>query len=329
MVGDPLHGFADDRPAAILDGDGLLGHEARELDDDEGELAAPGLVPGLDHVAEDPLVGHGLTGVGFALIPQGALEAVTDERSDHAVPVHVRAVGPDRLGLGVGLGLGDAVGDALVFLLLPALGFRLGIVHAARAPGFGAGAADRGVDDADGLLELGAHGDREVVTGGGEAVHGGRTGDLPGTLHVLGGVRLRRAGDGEDADAVVDRTGARGGGAARVAHDPFHVGLTGADPDLADDDVLGDVGLGAGLDHQILAFLRGLEAGQGRLEDAVGTGGGGGLSGAVDDLDGGARLGLAVDVGLTGLEHGMVREDGRELEVGGLDQRREEEQERG
>jgi hypothetical protein len=185
------------------------------------------------------------------------------------------------------------------------------------------------MDDADGLLELGAQGVREVVTSGGEAIDGGRTGDLPRTLHVLGRGRLRRTGDGEDTDAGVGRAGARGGGGARVAHDPFHVGLAGADPDLADDHILGDVGLGAGLDHEILAFLRGLEAGQGRLEDAVGTGGGGGLGGAVDDLDGGAWLGFAVDVSLTGLQHGMVREDGRELEVGGLDQRREEEQERG
>jgi len=44
------------------------------------------------------------------------------------------------------------------------------------------------MDDADGLLEFGAHGDREIITGGGEAIHGGRPGDLPGTLHVLGGV---------------------------------------------------------------------------------------------------------------------------------------------
>ena len=84
----------------------------------------------------------------------------------------------------------------------------------------------------------------------------------------------------ERALGQIWRGGARGGGGARVAHDPFHVGLAGADPDLADDHILGDVGLGAGLDDEVLAFLGGLKPGQRRLEDAVRARGGGGLGSA-------------------------------------------------
>ena len=142
VVRDPLHGFADDRPATVFHGDRLLGHEARKLDDDEREFATPGLVPGFNHVAEDPLVGRSLTGVGLALVPDSTLKAVANEGMHHPVPIHVRAVGPDRLGLRVSLGLSDAGGHGGIFLLLPTLGIRLGVVHTARAPGFRPGTAD-------------------------------------------------------------------------------------------------------------------------------------------------------------------------------------------
>ena len=88
------------------------------------------------------------------------------------------------------------------------------------------------------------------------------------------------------------------------------------------------MGLVARLDDEVLALLRRL-AGQGRLEHAVGAGGDGDLGGTEGDLHGSARLGLAVDVGLTGLQDSVVGEDGRKLQVAGLGQGGDEQQDGG
>ena len=313
VVRDPLHGLADDWPATVFHGDRLLGHEARKLDNDERKFAAPGLVPSLNHVAEDPLVGNGLTSVGLALVPDSALKAVANEGMHHPVPIHVRAVGPGRLSLRVSLGLGSTCRHGGVFLLLPTLGVRLRIIHAAGAPGFRAGAADRGDNHTNGLLELSADGGSEIISGGGETSNGVRASDFPGTLDVFDGSSGRDALDKEDADAVIARLGDgffRGKGGT---DSPVHIGLTGTHPDFADDDVFGDMGLRPGLNHQVLASFGRLQTREGRLEDAIGTRGSGGFYIAIDDFDRRTRLRLAVDVGLTGLQDGVVREDGGEL----------------
>ena len=298
-------------------------------------------MPGLDHGTEDPLVGLRLTGVGFALIPDRAAHGVTDERSDHAVPIHMGSVGPDRrelariltqlrgdglvlLGLQAGLDLleiGGASLDGRGFLGVEVLRLRNVGIHALRTPGLGARAADGGVDHADRLLDIGAQFAGEEKSGRGESFDGIRSGELPGTLHVISGLGLGRAGDGEDAQASVGGAGlgVRGGGG--VLDDPVHVRLSGADPDFADDDVMGGEDLFARAHDEILALFGRLEAGEGGTPLAIGAGGGGRFDGAELDADLRARMGLAEDGSITGLKDGVVGEQGDELQLSGRNER--------
>ena len=276
IIGDPFHGFADTGPATVLNGQFRLArHETRQLDDNEGILLTPGLVPGLDHGTKDPLVGLRLTGVGFALIPDCSAHRITDERGDHAIPIHVGPVGPDRgepariltqfgqgslvlldRDLGVELLEGDGAGlDGRRFLGVEILGVSDVGIHALRTPGFGARAADRGMDHADRLLEVGAQFAGEEKSGRGETLDGVRCGEFPGTIYIVGGIGLGRAGDGEDAEAGVGGAGlgVRGGGG--VLDDPIHVRLAGTDPDFADDDVMGGEDFLARAHDEILALL--------------------------------------------------------------------------
>ena len=298
-------------------------------------------MPGLDHGTKDPLVGLRLTGVGFALIPDCSAHRITDERGDHAIPIHVGPVGPDRgeparvltklrgdglvlFDLESGLDLLDGGGaslDARGFLGVEVLRIRNVGIHALRTPGLGARAADGSVDHADRLLDVGAQFAGEEKSGRGEALDGIRSGEFPGTLHVIGGLGLGRAGDGEDAEAGVGGAGLgiRGGGG--VLDDPIHVRLTGTDPDFADDDVMGGEDFFARAHDEVLALFGRLEAGEGRGPLAVIAGGGGRFDGAELDADLRARMGLAEDGGVTGLEDGMVGEQGDELQLSGRNER--------
>jgi len=105
-------------------------------------------------------------------------------------------------------------------------------------PGLGGGAAPRGIDQADGLLELLVQFTAEEVPGGGEAGNGFGAALDPLTLAVL----LRRLGDsplnGEKPNLRVFR---RCNLLFRVVHlidGHLHVRLSGADPDLSGQDVL-------------------------------------------------------------------------------------------
>ena len=194
-------------------------------------------------------------------------------------------------------------------------------IHALRTPGFGARAADRGMDHADRMLDVGAQFAGEEKSGRGEALDGVGSGELPGTLHIVSGLGLGRAGDGEDAEAGVGGAGlgVRGGGG--VLDDPIHVRLAGTDPDLADDDVMGGEDLFARAHDEILALLGRLKAGEDRAPLAIGAGGGGRFDGAELDADLRARMGLAEDGGVAGLEDGVVGEQGDELQLSGRNER--------
>ena len=89
------------------------------------------------------------------------------------------------------------------------------------------------------------------------------------------------------------------------------------------------MGLCTGLDHEVLASFGRLQTREGRLEDSIGTRGSGGFYIAIEDFDRRTRLRLAIDVSLTRLQDGVVREDGGELQVAGLDQRGNQQQEGG
>ena len=78
-------GFAEERPAVVGTGAGIVG----ELDEQEGEVAlAEGAAPIGDEGGEEAVIVRcaGDGGVGLALIPDGALNRVRDERRNHAVP---------------------------------------------------------------------------------------------------------------------------------------------------------------------------------------------------------------------------------------------------
>ena len=298
-------------------------------------------MPGLDHGTQHPLVGLGLAGVGFALIPDGAAHGVTDERSDHAVPIHVRAIGPDRgeptgvltqfggdglvlLGLEASLQLleGDSAGlDGRRFFGVEILGVRDVGIHALRAPGLGARATDGGMDDADRLLDVGAQFAGEEKTGRSETLDGVRSGELPHTLHIIGGLGLGRTGDGEDAESGVSRArlGVRGSGG--VLDDPIHVRLAGTDPDFADDDIMGGEDFFAGTNDEVLTLLGRLETRERRAPLAISAGSGRRFDGAELDAHLRARMGLAEDGGVTGLEDGVVGEEGDQLELSGRNER--------
>ena len=88
-------------------------------------------------------------------------------------------------------------------------------------------------------------------------------------------------------------------------------------------------GLLARADHQVLALLARLEAREGGAPPAVVAGGGGRLDGAELHADLRARMGLAEDGGVAGLQHGVVREKGHQLEFSGGDQGGKAEQQGG
>ena len=173
------------------------------------------------------------------------------------------------------------------------------------------------MNDADRLLDVSAKFAGEEKTRGGQTFNGLRRGELPGTLDVVDGLGLGRTGDGEDAETSISRAGlgVRGGGG--VLDDPIHVRLAGTDPDLADDHVASGKDFFAGTHDQVLPLLGGLEAGERGGPLAIIAGGGGRFGGAELHPDLRARMGLAEDGGVTGLQDGVVRKQGDELQFSG------------
>ena len=177
------------------------------------------------------------------------------------------------------------------------------------------------MNDADRLLDVSAKFAGEEKTRGGQTFNGLRRGELPGTLDVVDGLGLGRTGDGEDAETSISRAGlgVRGGGG--VLDDPIHVRLAGTDPDLADDHVASGKDFFAGTHNQVLPLLGGLEAGERGGPLAIVAGGGGGFGRTELHADFGARMGLAEDGSVTGLQDGVVRKEGDELQFSGRNER--------
>ena len=116
--------------------------------------------------------------------------------------------------------------------------------NAARAgPGFGGGATPSGLDEADWDTDFSAEMFTEVVADCGEAtpasfgdVFGGA--DCPGALVDIGWFQRGDLGAHEESDLAVGCGGDLLLGVFRHADSHFHVGLSGADPDVSDEDIV-------------------------------------------------------------------------------------------
>src|SRR5690606_26450263 len=146
-----------------------------------------------------------------------------------------------------------------------------GFVH----PGLECAAAPGAVDDADGRIQRAVQGDGEVAGDGAEFAGAFRGGGRPA---AVGGGEGDGGGVALDVE-VADEREAGGGdffpGIGGVAEGPFHVGLAGGEPDLADEHVAHDDGVFPAHDE----FARRSGGGQRRQRHApapVGRGGGGG-----------------------------------------------------
>ncbi|OPZ08915.1 MAG: hypothetical protein BWZ10_02608 [candidate division BRC1 bacterium ADurb.BinA364] len=251
---------------------------AGQLHEEEGEIPlAPGLAPAFDHRREKLAVLDRAACVGFALIPDGAGDGVGLQRRDHRVvqgprPFHV--VRPHRrlrrLGRGLAFGLGFDHG--LLVLFLPRFegfqGLRMGgerffvfldvVAEFGRGfhdraldPARHIGAADAGLNQADGGVAGLLQGLAEVIADSGKRAHGLRAAFAPGSLDIvlrLVGARLRRL---EQANVGIGRLRDGLAGIERVGDRPDHVGLTAAQPDFAHQHIADD--------DFILAFDRHLE----------------------------------------------------------------------
>ncbi len=340
---------------AGLGGGGLAVSVAGELDDVEGKLAVPAGAPVVDHGGEELLVLEGAALIGLALVPDGAFDGVGDEGGDHAVEEDGGVVGGlggvvgwagcgregclfgsggeggvgflDRFDLGLpgffaGLegGFFDDGVPAVeeLFPVFEHLGGAGALIEGdAAGPGLDAGAAPGGVDESDGDFEGAVEVAAKVVGDGGELPCRGGRGGRPGALAI----GLGRHGGGA-LQAEHANLGEVGGGdlllgVGGLLDGPLHVGLAGADPDLANEDVLhgGDARGTADLE------FGGDDAGGERVEldlpAAVGIGGGLLLLGPHGDGDVLIWIGGAPDGnGLALLKDHVVGKDRRELDGG-------------
>jgi len=166
----------------------------------------------------------------FDLAPGGVVEI----RLCPAVPrTGVAGIGGQRL---LARGAGPMVFAGEVGLVVAHHLRRRGMLHErlARGPGLGAGAAPRGVDHADGHLELVMQPAGEEVADAGERGGVLEGADGPCALEVALAAERRLARHGDHADAVAV-LGFWIGEACREGE--LHVRLSGADPDLAYPDV--------------------------------------------------------------------------------------------
>ena len=228
---------------------GLDGLERRELNLKEGELALiPIVTPVADHVGEQRPVLISALGVRFALIPDGALDGVGNERRDHAVVKFRRTPGE------AGLALGECLP-----VLLRGLPFRLpghnrgvipllarvvsiqdvaletgiGFQHFLPHPDFSRRTTPRRVNHphrhAEGLLQIAPEeiGDRREIR---DRV---RSANCPGAGHIIHRLFRLELGHRMKSQHRVGGLGNLQFGLVRVAHPPLHVRLAAGDPDLA------------------------------------------------------------------------------------------------
>ena len=338
--------FAEFGPGAVAGG-GDFGFEVGELDPVKGEVFLfPLLAPMGDHEGEEMGVFGGAIGIGFALIPDGTFDAVADDGEEDTVVEVAGAMlaGEDLLralgsadgegfasgfgfgGFGFPVGEGGVVfgfgfgGGEVFFFDDPAVheGFEMGVgfEEVTADPGFGSAAAPGVVDESDGDVEHLMEDAAVEEADGAEVADSCWGAGLPGAFEVgLGflGADLR---DGDEADVGEFCGGDFEVGVPGGADGPLHVGLAGAEPDFADEDV-GEVAGGGALDGDFGGLGAGGDGVKGDGPFAIGTGFGSlGLAGEGDCHIGAWGIPAPDGVGVLLLEHHVVANDGGELEFG-------------
>ena len=293
--------------------------EGGDLDEEKGEVAlGPMLAPVLDHCGEEFVVEAGGIegGVGFALVPDDALDRERSEGGDHGV-----VEGSGLPGVGVGMPvpvrsggftfsaelLVDGVQADLGSLVVGSFGAGcedgheggVGAESVHAGPGFGGSAAPGGVDEADrdvqllvseGLLQIA----REEVSDGGEVLCGGWSADGPASggadifAGIFGGVsfdqeeaNVGEVGSGDLFVGVLDL-----GAGTKAGERHLHVGLARGKPEIAEEDVVIRNGVGA-LDGE------GVGATGGLCGEVDAPAAGGASSGGVGEVVEGGSDGLA------------------------------------
>ena len=226
--------------------------------------------PGCDKSFHLFVVKCAVTHIGAALIPDCAFECEFEQRVDHCVEQHGRLlvivktqavretgqVGKSFLVRGgdfcfrnpfFHIGNGFFVGGVALFRsgnvgeerIVDAAQFRLGGETAGAGPRFNACSApvdgDQADRDVERLVEIAA----EEVCDGGEVADAARRADLPASA---GDIVLRLHGGAVEIAVENTDRGQIGfldflTGVVGIVQSPFHVGLTGTDPDVADDNV--------------------------------------------------------------------------------------------
>ena len=336
--------FAQFSPGAVA-GLGLLRHEIGELHPVEGEIALlPLVAPVLDHEREEVAVFIGAGGIAFALIPDGAFDAVADRGEQNAVVDVAGAVVAGKLlqralrGAFAELGLfrlrfvsalfpgGEAgfvallggIAGEILLTRRPAVheGFEASILlqHIAAHPGLRGAAAPRVVDQTHRHIERLMQRAAEEKAHTAEFAHIGWRALRPRAFEVI--LRLLRADlrHGDEADVWELRRGDLQIGVIALRDAPLHVRLAGADPHLADEDVF-ELHLVGALD----AHRRGFRAGRhgiefhGPLALRIGLAGLGLAAESDSDLRAG-RVPAPDRVRLLLLKHHVVADDGGEFD---------------
>ena len=96
----------------------------------------------------------------------------------------------------------------------------------------------RGVDQANGHAKFPMKFASEVVRDPREGLDRMRCTNLPRTIHIWLWTLECPHRDGEKADLRIIRCDHLRGGVEALANRPFHVRLTGSEPDLADEDIV-------------------------------------------------------------------------------------------
>ena len=292
-------------------------------DETEGEVGIRGsleggevLSPGGDHSREAAsvagllLVVTNVPLVGLTLVPDGTLDGGADEGMEHAVPEGGRMLVGTHEALVEEVVLG--VGSGVHGLLLRALD----VVDIGLTPSLDGGATPRGSDETNGKVDLLVEVETVVPAGGAEEApvvsissESGGVGSGPRKLNDIRGniiealVILLVVGNTEDTDVLV-LEGLLVGLVVVEAHSDghLHVGLTGAEPDITEEDILVVVALVVllGGDAELVLDSVGISGGKKGSPLTIGLNGGADGLAVEGDSDVVVRIGLTVDGSVVG-----------------------------